>query len=129
MFFLVDYVGLHVNVQEGQKKRTMIILVSSSMESVGVVRKPGMACTVSLVIVKWSRMMIVLSRHAMSSATNQKYALEDNKLFMSTPSRNVSTFSKNRFFLGAQFVGTYAARKMGRGKAPGRRSILAPNLF
>ena len=128
MFFLVDYVGLHVNVQEGLKKRTMIILVSSSMESVGVVRMPGIACTVSLVIVKWSRMMIVLSRHAMNSATNQKYALEDNMLFMSTPSRNVSTFSKNRFFWALNLLGRMQPEKW-EGEKPGRRSILAPNLF
>ena len=128
MFFLVDYVGLHVNVQEGLKKRTMIILVSSSMESVGVVRMPGIACTVSLVIVKWSRMMIVLSRHALNSATNQKYALEDNMLFMSTPSRNVSTFSKNRFFWALNLLERMQPEKW-EGEKPGRRSILAPNLF
>lgn len=115
MFFLVDYVVLHVNVQEGLKKRTMIILVSSSMASVGVVRMPGIACTVSLVIVKWSRMMIVLSRHAMNSATNQKYALEDSMLFMSTPSRNVSTFSKNRLFRALNLLGRMQPEKMVEG--------------
>lgn len=104
-----------MNVQEGLKKRTMIILVSSSMASVGVVRMPGIACTVGLVIVKWSRMMIVPSRHAMNSATNQKYALEDNMLFMSTLSRNVSTFSTNRLFRALNLLGRMQPEKMVEG--------------
>lgn len=41
-----------MNVQEGPKKRTMIILVSSSLESAGAVRMSGITCMVSLVIVE-----------------------------------------------------------------------------
>lgn len=58
----------------------------------------------------------------MNSATNQKYTLEDNLLFMSTPSSNVSRFSTDRLFQALNLLEfQYAARKTTeQGKARGR---------
>lgn len=50
--FFIDHVGLLVNAQKEPKKRTMILLASSSLASAGAARMPGITCTVSLVIVE-----------------------------------------------------------------------------
>ena len=94
-----------MSVQEGPKKRTMIILVSSSLESAGVARMPGLTC-----MVRSGNCGMIKDNECAFEACHEhrnksKYALEDNLLFMSTPSSNVSRFSINRLFPALNLLG------------------------